>query len=214
MKKLLFATALCFCTLLGYFIGAGGSSQQAQENSPKRLKARTTMCTAVQAFGENNDIARARKDLLQSCQDDPSYPEPRYNLAKLDEKEGNWDSAIRWLTECQKLAKGTPLYAKAAKEIESVKGISSRSHTPEGKRALQYDSALAGARQLISSHHYKEAFEAAQECIHMDESRYEAYAVAAAAKQGSSEFYQAVESRSRCDRARSEGAEGEAAGCK
>jgi len=138
------------------------------------------MRETMDTFVRDRDRARAKRGFIACISADPTYAEPRFNLAKLEEADENWDVALKWLHECQRLASGTPLAARASEEISAVEGLKQRLRTPEGKRAFRYETLVADANNLTASEKYGEALALIDEAIRTDSARFEAYSVAAA----------------------------------
>lgn len=156
------------------------SALVSSDPAKARENARQIMQQTMEIFVRDRDRAQARRGFMACTSADPTYAEPRFNLAKLDEADENWDGALKWLHECQRLASGTPLAARAAEEIHAIEGLKERLRTTEGKRTFRYETLVADGRNLAESEKYGEALALIDEAIRSDSERFEAYSVAAA----------------------------------
>ena len=157
-----------------------------------REHAREMMRETMDTFVRERDRARAKRGFMACISTDPTYAEPRFNLAKLDEADEDWDSAIRSLRECEKFASGTPLAARAGEEIRQVEELKQRLRTQEGNRAVKYERLVADARNFCEAQRYGEALISTEDAIRIDDGRFEAYSVAAVAHARMKNYDQAL----------------------
>ena len=160
--------------------GASPGGDLVSSDPKARENARQIMQQTMETFVRDRDRAKAKRGFMSSISTDPSYAEPRFNLAKLEEADEDWDSALGSLRECQKLVSGTPLATRTDEEIRAVEALKEKCKTPEGKRAFRYDSLVADARNFLQSETYGQALASIDEAVRTDTDRFEAYSLAAA----------------------------------
>ena len=174
-----FSAAICLAL-------ASVASACALASDDVRDKAREQLQLTTQHYIRDNDAAKARAGLLAAIQLDPTYPQPRYNLAMLAEVEEKWDEAIDWLQKYRTLDGTSKTSSKAQLEIERLTVVRDLDKTPEGKLKRRYNDAIARGQKLAAIGLPKSAVLEADAAVKMNPNRYEAYALAAAclARQG------------------------------
>ena len=152
----------------------------AQDQSA-RTKAREVMQTSLSRFVHDNDIAKAREGMQEALRLDPTYMRPKYNLGLLASLEEKWDEAIRWYSEYRQGDPGSETATRAQLEVERIQKVRELDRTPDGRKKRLYDDAINKVHALIDAGLPREAVREAARASKLDDSRWEAYAVSAAA---------------------------------
>jgi FimV-like protein len=171
--RLLVALPIALVMAAGF---ASGQMTDARQNAVKALD--DAIANVIQA----GDHERARALLLQAISIDPTFLEPRYNLATLAAAEERWEEAIRHLDEI--VARGPPeslLAVRAKRTLARLHALKDRDKTPEGQRGRRYEEYVAHGRLLAEAGLTKESVASASQAIEFDRQRWEAYVVLAAA---------------------------------
>ena len=150
----------------------------AQE-SAERKAARETFQRVVDSLFYDRDGAKAQAGFLEVIEQDPTYPQPYFNLAVLAESEEKWNEAIEWFEKYRKLDQSSAFALKAEEELARLKIVRALDLTPAGRQQRRYDDLIARARLFLDSQLPKQAVAEAARAAQVDDARWEAYAVAA-----------------------------------
>lgn len=167
-------------------LSAGRAVQNwlAKDNAGRqqaRQRARVSMQTALELYVRDRDLPKTRAALLACLQEDPSYVEPRLNLARLAETEEDWDGAIRWLEEAVKTNATSQTAVEARVNIERLRSTKALAQTPAGLRQIRYDTEIAATNHLLEARAFGDAIAHAENAMLIDASRFEAPSLLASA---------------------------------
>jgi tetratricopeptide (TPR) repeat protein len=157
-----------------------------------RKKAQSIFQQALARFFDDKDISRARAGFLESMRTDPSYPLPRFNLGVLAEADENWDEAIRWFQEFVQLDGASDYAKRAQKELARLRQLQTLEKSDQGRQRRLYDETIGRAKILLDARFLKEAIAEAASAAKIDDTRWEAYAVAGSALSERGAFDQAA----------------------
>lgn len=180
-------TEILFAVTLALAIASCSERKTASTEAKKtispeerRASTRKQLQGSLEKFLTDGNRPEAKEAFRKCAEQDPSYAEPRYNLARLEEADENWDEALRWYNECQRAAPNSTLSRDAGVHIRQLEAIQQRAQTPEGARALKYETLVERVRSAIAAEQFAQAEVLAEQAAKIDDSRHEAYSLAAA----------------------------------
>ncbi len=162
---------------------SGRKSSPSRENAStkstfaQRKEAQEEFLITLAQFLEGKNVPAAKAGFLRVIKIDPTYPQPRFNLAVLAESEANKEEAIKWFNEYLSLDSRSS-YAKDARARLARLRLTSATGDEERKRQ-QYNDYIARARRLIKAGFLKEAIAEFDQAAKLDDTRWEAYAMTA-----------------------------------
>jgi tetratricopeptide (TPR) repeat protein len=154
-----------------------------------RGSAEKSLKLAIASLRQHHNLAQAQKLALSAVRTDPSYARAYFILGQIAEAQGDWDGAIKWLTEYQRLGPRSPGSQAVWKwQLQRLQTLKQADQTPHGRIQRHYYELIARAQTELGGHHFKEAVYEASLATRIDASRWEAYAVNAAAAMEQEQF--------------------------
>ena len=134
---------------------------------------------------------RAIRLFLVALRRDPRNAAALFDVAVLCAQEDRWTDALSFLGEARKLAPASSELARAvAEETARAEAIEQLQRTPEGRRRRQFDAALMTA--LPRSKDPIAGLAAAAQLVKVDQTRWEAPALAGMLRTQTGQFTQSV----------------------
>ena len=148
----------------------------------------------MQEFRQTSNHDMAITQLSEFVVSNPDFFKARFNLGLLLEVKGDWAEAkshYEYLMAQTSLP--DELKRKSAQHLERVEFALSTNEPAKGEENQQYGAKVSEAIVNLDVGRNKEAFRYAQEAIRLDETRYEAFVVAARAAFAGGAYYEAEE---------------------
>lgn len=166
-------------------------AEKIQETQQRKMAVMA--CTlAMGRFQQYQDIEAFRQGLLEAIQLDPTYGVPMYNLAVLAEKEYRLEESVAWLEKFLKVDKYSEHAALAKLRLEKIKKIMQKAKTPQDRKRYRYNETIAKAKSSLLAGEIENAVSEAIKATQIDDSRFEAYCIAASALLQIQSFSEAV----------------------
>ena len=153
--------------------GVGASSAASRAQAEHSI--------AIARFLKNRDKANARAGLQQVIAIDPSFAPAYFDLGMLTFSEEKWGEAVRWFKEFRRLDGASDKSILAQLKIEECQRAEEMDRTHEGRTKRRYDSQVERAEALLKAGMENEGVVEAGNATKIDDTRWEAYALAAAA---------------------------------
>ena len=156
------------------------AEQQAQQ-SGARARAKAAMQSAERDLVERHSPESALANFRRAIELDPSFPAPRFNLGVLAEAQEDWDGAIEWFQQYLILDADSKWAMRARDEIERARRIKAIDIANSGPQKRRYDAYIELGRRMLTGGKTVDAVIEARRAAAVDDKRWEAFALAAAA---------------------------------
>jgi tetratricopeptide (TPR) repeat protein len=155
-----------------------------------RELSRATMRLALAHYTQDGEVGKAQEGLLEAIKDDPSYIAPHFYLGLLDEEQEDWEGAIASFDQICQLQPDSKVCAAVKLETKQLTGL--RTDSPEALRNFRYSRKISLANSALAAGTLKRAVSFASQASSIDDSRWEAYAIGAAALSKQRDFDEAA----------------------
>jgi Tfp pilus assembly protein PilF len=153
---------------------AHGASDADREQASSLLRG------GLARYRVDHDAAAAREAMLEAVRVDPTYPNPRFDLAVLAEDQEDWGQAIRYYEEFLALVPSSSTAAATArKRLHRAQRAGEMDGTADGKRLRQYAELLALASGYLQADEPRKAYNLGAQAIALDARLPHAYLVCA-----------------------------------
>ncbi|MGB8411412.1 MAG: hypothetical protein WCE23_01165 [Candidatus Binatus sp.] len=175
---------LWFLLLLPVFAAAGfdavfWTQHYQRVKSNDHALAEATVRIVLGRFAQDRDAQKAREGLLEALKEDPSYPSPRFYLGFLSEELEDWEGAITSFRAFCDLEPSSDRCATARLEIKRLAEV--QTDSPQALKDFRYSQKIRLAKSALGAGSPKSAVMFASQASAIDDTRWEAYAIGAAA---------------------------------
>lgn len=157
---------------------AAATPPQASQPNSKKEAARGFTQEALVNFAADHDVGKAMASYTKALEQDPGYAPARFGLGVMLEAQGDWTGARSTFAQLEAVGKGGALVAAAKEERSRIDTAIKLEATQEGRRTRQYDSFISQARMLLAAGQPAAAAERVRAAQKLDESKWQAYAMA------------------------------------
>ncbi len=148
------------------------------------------MRIALAHYTQHGEVGKAQEILLEAIKDDPSYIPPHFYLGLLDEEQEDWEGAIASFDQICRLQPDSKECAAVRLETKRLTGL--RTDSPEALRNFRYSRKISLANSALAAGLLKRAVFFASQASTIDDRRWEAYAIGAAALSKQKDFDEAA----------------------
>jgi tetratricopeptide (TPR) repeat protein len=152
---------------------------QANDRSGGRELSRATTRIALAHYAHDADVGKAQEALLEAIRDDPSYIAPHFYMGLLDEEQEDWEGAIASFDQICRIEPDSKQCAGVRLETKRLTALRTDSH--QAIQNFRYSRKVALANSALDAGLLKRAVFFASQASSIDDSRWEAYAIGAAA---------------------------------
>ena len=152
---------------------------QANDRASGRELSIATMRIALMHYAHDSDVGKAQETLLEAIKDDPSYIAPHFYMGLLDEEQEDWEGAIASFDQICRIEPDSKQCAGI--RLETKRLIALRTDSPQVVRNFRYSRKVSLANSALQAGLLKRAVFFASQASSIDDSRWEAYAIGAAA---------------------------------
>jgi tetratricopeptide (TPR) repeat protein len=163
---------------VGYLLVIGIQFHARNRANGRELSILTTRM-ALAHYVRDQEVGEAREDLLEAIKDDPSYIAPYFYLGLLAEQQEDWEGAIASFDQICRIEP----YSKqcAGVRLETKRLTALRTDSPEALKNFRYSRKVSLANSALEAGLLKRAVFFASQASSIDNTRWEAYAIGAAA---------------------------------
>lgn len=141
--------------------------------------ARQLFISTSSTFLRDRDKHEAAAGYLEVVQLDPKYGPAWFNLGVLAEANQKWFEAKRYFEKYLEVSPHGPESKRATQEIAILTPYVAGKVSPSQATRAEYDASIQRSRIFMASNLYREAISEAGHAQSLNDSRWEAYAVAA-----------------------------------
>jgi Tfp pilus assembly protein PilF len=150
-----------------------------QESKDRGHSPRTIVEQTIVAFAKDHNVAKARTGYEAALKLDPAYVPAQFGLAVMLEAQNDWNHARAMFQNVVSNPRAGPLITPARQEITRIDVAAAVADSPERRKGHQYDLLISQARMLLSGGVPAAAAERVEAARSIDDSRWQAYALAA-----------------------------------
>jgi hypothetical protein len=161
---------------------ASTTGTRSPRHTNERAKAEASFKIAKASFESEHDSAKAEANLRKAIEYDPSFGPACLYLSMLLANADRWEEARATLVKFRQLERMSDLSVDVQPLIERLDGLIALSNSPEWKRTVLCNRAIADAKAALHAKDAARALAASQDAIKIDSRRWEPYALASAAE--------------------------------